>query len=349
MNHQTGANARGTMRPPLKKNHQKVIGSDNESESEDADEESIADYHRDFLNQYKRYITAQDGIDVFNTETDVDKFVRGRTKAIQDSLGKSDRHKRTLLHQMFDKPKKLRRPVEKLWVLLEWVMAKYPDLYLSEQDDDRNRTILHMTAQPSVASSGLATAFITAFPHQAATLLQNTDLDNNLLHDTMPYIRKCEVGLFPTLFGALGDKTTATDATSNTVTAKWMAAVDKHGNTALHLAAVYDPPSAQDPKEALDSQLQLVKQVFQSYPQALSKANHNGSSPYQHRVYTFDQWYRKQSSAPGVDMREDEIAYFLKDKIMHLSDREKTIRLLHGEFQGRRKDAVVQQPLRQVY
>lgn len=100
---------------------------------------------------------------------------------------------------------------------------------------------------------------------------------------------------------------------------------DEDGNTVLHLAAQYNPSD-------VTSQLEMVRKVFEWCPQALEKSNKVGYSPYRHCLHTYEK-HAPDKKEEGKDTlpRNDVIANYLKDKIMHLTDRDLILRLLHGD------------------
>ncbi|KAF8248828.1 hypothetical protein K440DRAFT_623902 [Wilcoxina mikolae CBS 423.85] len=112
------------------------------------------------------------------------------------------------------------------------------------------------------------------------------------------------------------------------------AITDHEKNTVLHLAAQYVPEY--DAKQT-ESQLRLVTKVFLWCPKALGEVNHRHHSVYQHRLHGLcAHMSDKSPKSPennGEDSHiSDRIADFLKDKILHLLDRDKTINLLRGRY-----------------
>jgi hypothetical protein len=134
---------------------------------------------------------------------------------------------------------------------------------------------------------------------------------------------------------------------------------DEKKNTLLHLAAEYIPdeqkngggPDQEPAKEPIHGivsewQLKVVQTLFEFWPEALEKENSSGRSPYLHRIHTFPNTAEAAEVAnfnsKSRTFHHDAVCNFLKDKIMHLPDREKTIRLLGGEAQGTQKASVSQ-------
>jgi hypothetical protein len=89
---------------------------------------------------------------------------------------------------------------------------------------------------------------------------------------------------------------------------------DANGRTALHLAAEYCQRDA-------SSQLEMVKRLFTWRPEALWTTDKCGHSPYLHRIVT----------CPSGVPEEDDIAFFLKDRIMHGMNRDSVLDLLYGK------------------
>jgi hypothetical protein len=157
---------------------------------------------------------------------------------------------------------------------------------------------------------------------------------------------------------------------------------DQSGNTVLHIVAEYDLEYENDLEEGKrqhkdqnsaypNLRLELIHQLLQFCPEALTVTNTDRKSPYQYRIDTYLDLMGPQSHSdqdslnpehknlplepnklplqqenPTLDqqeavpdrsvlpLRNDEIAWFLKDKIMHLEERDEIIRLLHGPAQG---------------
>jgi len=72
----------------------------------------------------------------------------------------------------------------------------------------------------------------------------------------------------------------------------------------------------------------------------LKETNKKSLSPYQHRVATFQECDdkkldKKQEDCRKVPLQDDPVAMLLKDKYMHLDNRDETIKYLHGDSQGK--------------
>ncbi|KAI0531583.1 hypothetical protein GGR58DRAFT_229212 [Xylaria digitata] len=99
---------------------------------------------------------------------------------------------------------------------------------------------------------------------------------------------------------------------------------DANGQTPLHLAAAYRD-CADDDRIV---QFRLVKHLFSWCPEALEKVNKAGQSAYLHRIAGPCQ------NAGRPQQGEDDIAFYLKDQIMHLPDRDDVLDLLYGRSRG---------------
>jgi hypothetical protein len=109
---------------------------------------------------------------------------------------------------------------------------------------------------------------------------------------------------------------------------------DNKQNTPLHLAARLFKCSEDGPCKCSDqeytNQFRLVKHLFSWCPKALEQVNSDGQSPYLYRTAGYH-----ASSAKNCRQKvEDEIAFFLKDQIMHLPDRDSVLDLLYGRSKG---------------
>lgn len=100
---------------------------------------------------------------------------------------------------------------------------------------------------------------------------------------------------------------------------------DSDGNTVLHLAVQYNSRN-------IASQLEMVKKVFEWCPQALEQINNAGHSPYRHCIQTYEKPLSdSKKEGKSTPSQYHEISSFLKDKIMHLADRDLILRLLHSD------------------
>ncbi|KAH7310222.1 hypothetical protein BKA65DRAFT_167701 [Rhexocercosporidium sp. MPI-PUGE-AT-0058] len=91
------------------------------------------------------------------------------------------------------------------------------------------------------------------------------------------------------------------------------------GNTLLHLAAQYEDMLENE------SQLKMVEIVYSQHPEALEVTNDLGRSPYLHRISAYNADIKK--------VRDDRIAFFLKDRIMHIHNHDTILDLLYGRGQ----------------
>jgi hypothetical protein len=238
-------------------------------------------------------------------------------------------------------------------------METYPKLYQTE--DDQQCTILATAAQKS--QEWFIEFFITKYPVQAAALVKSS---KKLIHRLLPLIMWMDCSKL--LFDHLVKET--------------VLITDQNGNTVLHVVAEFDLEYENELEEGKrhhkdqnpaypNLRLELIQQLLQLCPEALTVTNTDRKSPYQYRIETYldvieaqthsdhDGFYLEhknlylepnkhplQPENPILDqqeavsdrsvlpLRDDEIAWFLKDKIMHLEERDEIIRLLHGPAQG---------------
>ena len=279
-------------------------------ETDDDDDDSkdpaeiLSGYHREFLMAFDKKDSA----------LSLDAFFDNQPTYIQASLSEPGMNGRTVLHAMFRWPKKFRTRE----ALFKWVMKRYPALYREEATDAKFKTLLHIGVNWPLSVLGmgyLITFFVKNFPLEASFLLRS-DKSNDLVELIMPYILDCKLEHLRMLFPRDGEIEPQ---------------VDNNGNTMLHLAARYNPQTAEDTR---GSQLQLVKTIFEWCPQALEKINRKGDSPYQHRLRTYFDSTDDKRDGNDIPLRDDSVAYFLKDRIMRLKNADATIRLLHCNGNG---------------
>jgi hypothetical protein len=286
--------------------------SDDEAEDEDDDEDeegSITRSHEEVLEEFHNALKFG--------KIDVEEFICRQSLQVRQNLDRKGTDGRTLLHKIFSQtgPKKF----EQRRILCSWVMRKYPELYQKQQDD--RRTILHIVAQQPKFSDRVS-FFINEFPQQTSVLL----LNSKLIHQIMPHIRECKAERVRIMLGlpeSIGED-------SNPPATKFLD--DEHGNSVLHLAVLYE---RHESPEAIQTQLQLVEMVLKSCPDALKQRNRDGHSPYQYRINSYYKQHPHAREHDDIPLRDDKIAMFLKDRIMHIQDRDQTIRLLHGDVQGK--------------
>ncbi|KAF8244126.1 hypothetical protein K440DRAFT_610568 [Wilcoxina mikolae CBS 423.85] len=301
---------------PTTHNHSYPRQSDDEIEAEDEDDDEdeetcITSNHDKVLEEFHNALK--------RGKVDVEDFMCRQPPQVQQNIGKKGTDGRTLLHKIFSQtgPKKFgeRR------ILCKWIMSRYPELYRETQDD--GRTILHIAAQKfNDGINDRVTFFIQEFTQQTSVLL----LNSKLIHQIMPHIRKCDGKLVAIILGLPEDAEEDSNPPAN------VHLDDEHGNSVLHLAARYDH---HDSPEAIQTQLRLVETVLKSCPNALKQRNKDGHSPYQYRLDTYFNHFPRAKDSDDIPLHDDKIAMFLKDKIMHIQDRDQTIRLLHGDVQER--------------
>ena len=216
--------------------------------------------------------------------------------------------------------------------LFRWLMTEYPELY--KEEDETGMTVLSWTIQrasrkiqekgkvgikPEIqyANMYFVKFFVGEFPKETSVLLRK---EPALLHQLLPMVRGD--GSCLKLLRYL-DK--------DTVLLR-----DDKGNTVLHLAAQYQY-MCNEHAASKGPMKELIGILLSKCPEALTATNTDSLSPYQHRVATF----RKHNShlipegCREVPLQGDPIALLLKDRYMHLDNREETIKYLHGDSQGK--------------
>jgi hypothetical protein len=119
-------------------------------------------------------------------------------------------------------------------------------------------------------------------------------------------------------------RTTPQDSTANPVSSPATSSSNEaprdDGNTLLHLAAAQYEHTSED-----KSQLKMVERVYSQHPEMLEATNNLGRSPYLHRVIAYKLDFEK--------VQKDPIAFFLKDRIMHIHSHDTILDLLYGKAQ----------------
>ncbi|KAG9503708.1 hypothetical protein J7337_003661 [Fusarium musae] len=110
---------------------------------------------------------------------------------------------------------------------------------------------------------------------------------------------------------------------------------NKDNQTPLHLAALYE----KNQNANFESQLELVKSLVAWCPAALDKPDSKGRSAYFLRVETLE----------DCKLEQDEIAFFLKDKILHLDNRDAVPELLYGQSKSATAATVAKKPEKEIH
>lgn len=299
----------------------------------------ISEHHRDFLKAFDDHSKEYEPQPI--TSADISSFV-DRFPDFKRSLGKCDDERRTVFFTLLRREFKT---VSSRANLFGWLMETYPKLYQTE--DDQQCTILATAAQKS--QEWFIEFFITKYPVQAAALVKSR---KKLIHRLLPLIMWMDCSKL--LFDHLVKETVLT--------------TDQSGNTVLHVVAGYDleyenvleegKRQHKDQNPAYPNlRLELIQQLLQLCPEALTVTNADRKSPYQYRIETYLDVIEVQAHSdhdgfnpehknlhlepnklplqqenPTLDqqeavpdrsvlpLRDDEIAWFLKDKIMHLGN-----------------------------
>jgi hypothetical protein len=274
-----------------------------DSEDEEDERERVAGNHREFLKNFDNFCKNNPGS--VNILELVNRFAK--PKSSLEKVGDTDR---TILY-------KLTKLTPARSSLFKWLMETYPTLYL--RPDEHGLSVLAAAARRKQDS--FLKFFVRGFPEQTAELIKS---DRDLMHKLLPIVMDVDSEL---LFNCL-DKDT-------------MLHRDEAQNTVLHIASRYDRGM-----RPLEPQLKLIEHLIRFCPEALTKVNKAMQSPYQYRITSYLDGNSASNSGTSDSAQEDHsdlqplhddpIAMLLKGNIMHLKERDETIRLLHGAVQGQR-------------
>ncbi|KAF8544885.1 hypothetical protein BDD12DRAFT_373383 [Trichophaea hybrida] len=305
-----------------------TTAGDRENGSFADDEDTITDCHRDILRLF-------DGRGWKPLEANVDPkdevlalINKSAERAmLRNSLNKYGLERRTLLHTILTA--KSQSAMTQRRDLFRWLMAEYPELY--KEEEETGMTVLSWAIQrasreirkdgkagikPEIQQANMyfVKFFVGEFPEQTSELLRK---ETSLIHQLLPMIRGNDSCL--KLLYYLDRDTVMLQ--------------DSKGNTVLHLAVEYKYMCNEDPTSRLKMK-ELIKILLNKCPDALIATNDASLSPYQHRVATFRKCSGKgPESCRDVPLQGDPIALLLKDRYMHLENREETIKYLHGDSQ----------------
>ncbi|KAI0102608.1 hypothetical protein GGR51DRAFT_527065 [Nemania sp. FL0031] len=271
-------------------------------------------------------------------------------------------------------PRRVNAQENKRFLLITWVMRKYPKLYL--EGAGAGKSILDVALLYDYLDikimTGFLRKFIELYPNEVVDILkkmEEKDIHNlgKVLHSIIPVIRNSAPSQFlrffrehpeETLSVKTGTKrpapsqqgTISSEEIGDAIILRWPGELpekvatrqnkqsmtktkhpgsflNEEKQTALHLAVGY----CECTKEQSKAQLRLVKRLFSWCPKALERVNSAGHHPYLQRITSL-------STIPTTqrhEQKEDNIAFFLKDKIMHLPDRDNVLDLLYGRSPGR--------------
>jgi hypothetical protein len=249
-------------------------------------------------------------------------------------LEKQGEREETVLHTIV----KMGKSREGQFNLFSWVMEKYPELYKVVDDQEPPNTMLDLALPKrnrqftiKKTRQEFVEGFLKNYPQQTAELIKR---NRAFIFKLLPVMIDKECS--KPVLSLLDDETLLT-------------VVDERGNSILHNAAEYvdktqskestNMTKNEDSQLTIDKQFCLIENLLDCCPKAIIVVNSNQESAYQYRIQT---WY-VSSKQNHLGMRHqdepkefcnDKILDFLKNKIMHLDDRDEIIRLLHGMAQS---------------
>jgi len=105
---------------------------------------------------------------------------------------------------------------------------------------------------------------------------------------------------------------------------------DSEGNTVLHIVARYKF-ACDESKPAREELLRIIKGLVQKHPTSIGELNRNSESPYIHRIKTYQsaKGHVKQAIT-AHELREDPIAYYLRQQCIRNYGRQKALEFLHA-------------------
>lgn len=333
---------RQTFRDPEGK-HGDLVSNLAEDDSEEEDDPT--ERYRSLLqlfDTHKAWKPAEPGEDWYAAVT---KFLARHPKLCK-RLDETDDEGKTLLHMIVTQPRRRKnalsnlKPFDRRRDFFKWVMREVPELYKT-MDEGTGSTVLSLATnrvgRPMIKeelkneSREFIEFFVELYPKETAELLKDVDVDNSkmkqlqlhLVHELLPILQDRRSNLSRSLLGYL-DKNTIMNR-------------DRDGNTVLHLASRYHFMCDESPESHKELR-QGIKKLLEVCPEALTSLNYARESPYQYRVSTYKAYSKSKSEivdSAKLPLPDDSIAQLLKDKYMHLLQRDETIKYLHGDVQGR--------------
>jgi hypothetical protein len=291
-------------------------------------------------------------------------------KKATNSLNKPGNDGRTLLHTILTA--KSQSAMTKRRDLFRWLMERYPELY--NEEDESGMTVLSWAIQranrkPQESDKkGIKEEVLSGQQPEPRRvnekpLLRQKDIQQANLYfvnffagefpaETSKLLRK-EPGLVHQLLPMIKGNDNCLKLLRHLDRDTVMLKDDKEGNTVLHRAVEYEymcnekSVSKERMKELIGVMLNNCKCPDElkgkndcKCPDPLKETNKKSLSPYQHRVATFQECDdkkldKKQEDCRKVPLQDDPVAMLLKDKYMHLDNRDETIKYLHGDSQGK--------------
>lgn len=102
------------------------------------------------------------------------------------------------------------------------------------------------------------------------------------------------------------------------------------GNTPLHLAVAYCGTIT------FETQQKLISKITSACPESMKMRNAGGKSPYQYRVQSLST-PDKTVAKIKLELKQDRILFYLKDKYMHYPSRDEAAKYLYGNGRGERE------------
>lgn len=109
-----------------------------------------------------------------------------------------------------------------------------------------------------------------------------------------------------------------------------MVASGNKGNTPLHLAVACCETIT------FETQQKLISKIISACPESMKMRNAGGQSPYQYRVQSLST-PDKDPAQLELELKQDRILFYLKDKYMHYPSRDEAAKYLYGNGRGERK------------
>ncbi|KNG85640.1 hypothetical protein ANOM_006031, partial [Aspergillus nomiae NRRL 13137] len=207
--------------------------------------------------------------------------------------------------------------------VFNWVMWKYPNMYLMVGNRTRNPSLLAEASSMS-SSINFVAHFLQDYPTQTAKMLE---LDNNMLLELLPVMidRNCSNDIFANMSPAA------------------LMATDDQKNSILHLVSEYSEEEgfSFDIELRNEKRMILIHNLLTYCKSAITWTNNDNQSAYQHRIRTF---HASRLRIPAVEsdpslglgegaegLRDDKILTLLREKTMNLDDDEMIVSLLYGK------------------
>lgn len=102
------------------------------------------------------------------------------------------------------------------------------------------------------------------------------------------------------------------------------------GNTPLHLAVACCGTTT------FETQQKLISKITSACPESMKMRNDSGQSPYQYRVQSLST-PDKDAAKLELELKQDRILFYLKDKYMHYPSRDEAAKYLYGNGRGERE------------